>query len=282
MTEADYSLEVSVARTSDYKVISHLCRRAVGPDDYVLWILREIIDDRGLFLAWAGDQLVGMTNFDKCVDGSGWLSMARTDPDWQGLGVARFLQRELAKRAKKRGIRILRLWTLSANHAAIRACEKGGFSRVCEAVHVSHSYRSKIREESPNLTNSVNSTKKILESSYLSETHGYFAYKWQFVKANEVLIEKIRRKRELCSHDKLTFILTKPEKSFRRLSCSFSLLEGDPASSMRVILSKAKSLRAAWIGGYLPYDCELLTAALQSGFKVDSWGNHCCVFEKII
>ena len=76
MTEADFSLEVSVAHPSDYKAISRLCRRAVGPGDYVLWVLREVINDRGLFLAWVGDQLVGMTNFDKCVDGSGWLSMA--------------------------------------------------------------------------------------------------------------------------------------------------------------------------------------------------------------
>jgi hypothetical protein len=223
-----------------------------------------------------------MTNFDKCIDGSGWLSMARTDPDWQGLGVARFLQRELAKRAKKNDIRILRLWTLSSNHAAIRACKKGGFHRVCEAVHVSHSFRSKICGEYPHLTGSVNSTNRILESSYLSKTRRYFAYKWQFVRANEALIEKIRRKRELFSHDKLIFILTKPENSFNGLSSSFCLLEGDPDRSMCLVLSKAKSLRTAWIGGYLPYDRRLMAAASKAGFKVDRWGNHCCVFEKAI
>lgn len=282
MTEADFSLEVRVACPSDYKVVSRLCRRAVGPGDYVLQILREVINDRGLFLAWVGDQLVGMTNLEKSVDGSGWLSMARTDPDWQGLGVARFLQRELARRAKKHDIRFLRLWTLSTNHAAIRACEKGGYHRVCEAVHVSHSFRSKIRGEYPHFSSNVNSTKRILESSYLSKTRGYFAYKWQFVKADQALIEKIRRKRELYSHDELTFILTKPENTFHRLSCSFSLLRGDPVRSMCLILSKAKSLRTERVGGYLPFDRQLLAAALKSAFKVDSWSDHCCVFEKII
>ena len=280
MTEADSGPEFRVARPSDYKAISRLCRRTVGPGDYVLWILREVINDRGLFLAWIGDQLVGMTNFDKCVDGSGWLSMARTDPDWQGRGVARFLQGEIAKRSKKNGIRALRLWTLSTNHAAIRTCEKGGFHRVCEAVHVSHAFRSKLSDEYPPLTRSVSSSKRILKSPYLSETHGYFAYKWQFVKATEALFDKVRRKRELYSHDKLTFILTKPEMSFRRLSCSFSLLEGDPTRSMHLILPRAMSMRAAWIGGYLPYDRQLLAAGLNCGFKVDGWGKHCCVFEK--
>lgn len=219
-------------------------------------------------------------NFEKCIDGSGWLSMARTDPDWQGRGVARFLQREIAKRAKIQGIRILRLWTLFTNHAAIHACEKGGFHRVCEAVHVSHTFRSKPSGEYPPLTRGVNSGKRILESPYLSETRGYFAYKWQFVKATEALFDKMRRRRELYSHDKLTFILTKTEKSFGRLSCSFSLLEGDPTRSMRLILPRAKSMRAVWIGGYLPYDRQLLAAAFKCGFKVDGWGNHCCVFEK--
>ena len=282
MTEVDFSIEVSVARPSDYEKIGRLCRRAVGSSDYVLRISREVINDKGLFLAWIGDQLVGMTNFDKCIDGSGWLSMARTDPDWQGQGVARFLQRELAERAKRCDIRILRLWTLSTNHAAIRACEKGGFHRVCEAIHVSHSFRTKTRSEYSHLTSNVNLTRKILNSPYLSKTQGYFAYKWQFVKANKILIEKIGRRRELCSHDGCTFILTKPESSFHRLSCSFCLLEGDPGRSMHLILSKAKNLRVEWIGGYLPYDRHLIRAALSNGFKVDGWGNHCFVFEKNI
>jgi len=282
MTEADFPVEVRVARPSDYEKIGRLCRRAVGPSDYVLRILREVINDKGLFLAWSGGQLVGMTNFDRCIDGSGWLSMARTDPDWQGRGVARFLQREIAERAKKRDIRILRLWTLSANHPAIRACEKGGFHRVCEAVHVSHTFRSRTYRDYSHQTSEVISAGKILNSPFLSKTRGYFAYKWQFVNANKALIQMIIRKRELCSQDGGTFILTKPESSFHRLSSSFCLLEGDMVRSMRLILSKAKNLGVEWIGGYLPYDRHLIHAALSNGFKVDGWGNHCFVFEKII
>jgi GNAT superfamily N-acetyltransferase len=282
MTEADFSLEVSVARPSDYKSIERLCTRAVGPDDYVLWLLRDVIKDRGLYLAWVGDLLVGMTNFDECIDGSGWLSMARTDPDWQGRGVARFLQRELAKHARKHEIRILRLWTLSGNVASIRACEKGGFRTVCEAVHVSHSFRSKIRPQYSNSTNKVITMRTIHNSSYLSKMQGYIAYKRHFIKANDALIEKIRRKRELHSLDESTFILTKPERSFHRLSCSFSLLQGEPMEAMHLIFSKAKSLGVDWVGGYLPYDHHLLALASKIGFNVDSWGEHCLVFEKSI
>jgi GNAT superfamily N-acetyltransferase len=283
LTEADLALEVSVARPSDYKAIRRLCRRAVGPDDYVLRILRDVINGRGLYLAWVGEQLVGMTNLDKCIDGSGWLSMARTDPDWQGRGVARFLQRELAKRSKKHDVGVFRLWTLSTNYASIRACEKGGFHQVCQSVHVSHNFRSKIRcRQYPQLTSNLNSMTNMLESSYLSRMQGYFAYKRHFVKADETLIEKMRRKRELISLNGLTFILTKPESSFHKLSCSFSLLEGDPARSMRLILSGAKNLGAERVGGYLPYDRPLLDLSSKIGFKVDRWGYHCLVFEKTV
>jgi GNAT superfamily N-acetyltransferase len=282
MTEADFSLEVSIAQPSDFKAIRRLCRRTAGPGDYVIRILREVIRDRGLFLAWVGDQLVGMTNFDVCIDSNGWLSMARTDPDWQGRGVARFLQRELAERAKKDNIRLLRLWTLSTNRAAIRACEKGGFHTVCEAAHVSHSFRSRNSSQYPHLGSSASSTRSILNSSYLSKTQGYFAYKWHFIKANRALIGKIQQKRELCFHDGLTFILTNPETSFHRLTCSFSLLEGDPARLMHLISSKAKSRGVDWVGGYLPYDHHILDVASKTGFKVDGWGNHCLVFEKAV
>ena len=280
---ADFSLHVSIARPSDYAAVRRLCRRAVGPDDYVLWILREVIIESELFLAWYRDQLVGMTRFEKCIDGSGWLSMARTDPDWQSRGVARFLQRESARRAESRGIGVLRLWTLSMNHAAISACEKGGFHRICEAVHVSHNFRLKqhVRGRHSSSGRDLKSTRSILKSSYLSKTHGYLGYKRHFVRASETLIKRISGKRELCSEDGSTFILTKPEKSFDRQSSSFTLLEGDPTSSMRLILRKAKDMRVEWIGGFLPYDAHLMHVA-KNTFKVDSWGNHCIVYEKII
>jgi len=284
MTEPDFSPQVSVARLSDYEAVKRLCRKAVGPDDYVLRILRDVISDKGLFLAWIGDQLVGMTRFDRCIDGSGWLSMARTDPDWRGRGVARSIQLELARRATRRGIRTMRLWTLSTNHAAIHSCERGGFHRMCEAVHMSHSFRSKarFRGKYSDLTSGVNAASGILKSSFLSRTRGYFAYKRHFVKADKRLIERISRKGELYSDGESAFILTRPESSFHRLSSSFSILDGDPTSSMRLIFSKAKDLRVEWIGGYLPYDPHLIGAAKSNMFRVDTWGDHCFVFEKNI
>ena len=96
MKPVEIQLRATIAKPSDYRLVARLCRRAVGSWDYVLIKLRDVIGEKGLFLAWNGSELVGMTNFDRCIDGSGWLSMARTDPDWRGGGVAVFLQRQIA------------------------------------------------------------------------------------------------------------------------------------------------------------------------------------------
>lgn len=115
----------SIASPSDYRLVARLCRRAVGPGDYVLSILREVIRDKELFLAWNGVELVGMTNFDECVDGSGWLSMARTDPDWRGRGVALFLQRQIAAHARRRGNRGSEALDIVKEHTVDQSMQKG-------------------------------------------------------------------------------------------------------------------------------------------------------------
>ncbi len=61
---SDIQLRVTVAKQSDYKLAARLSRRAVGPGDYVLWILHDVITRKGLFLAWTSGKLAGMTNFD--------------------------------------------------------------------------------------------------------------------------------------------------------------------------------------------------------------------------
>ena len=81
----------TIAASSDLLSVARLCRRAVGSSDYVLRILPRAAARGQLFLAWYGEELVGMTLLDKCIDGSGWLSMARTDPAWRRQGVALFL-----------------------------------------------------------------------------------------------------------------------------------------------------------------------------------------------
>ena len=129
-------LRVTIAKQHDRPLIARLSRRAAGRSDYVLRILPSAIDRGGLFLAWDDSELVGMTNYDKCIDGSGWLSMARTDPTWRRRGVAIFLQQKIAAYARQRGVGTLRLVVSSENKPSIKACKKGGFRRVFDAANI--------------------------------------------------------------------------------------------------------------------------------------------------
>ncbi len=120
----------------DYRSIVRLCRRAVGPPDYVTSILKYLITDGGLLLAFCEENLVGITNFERCIDGSVWLGQARTDPSWRRKGVAMVLQRAVARSARKEGIKVIRMWVLERNLPGNAVSEKGGFRPVCELVHL--------------------------------------------------------------------------------------------------------------------------------------------------
>ena len=282
MKPAKLSLTARIARPSNYRLAARLCRRAVGPSDYVLSILKAAIDNHGLFLAWNEGQVVGMTNFEKCVDGSGWLSMARTDPDWRRSGVALFLQRQIAAHAKRRGIRTLRLWILSKNKPSIRACIKGGFKPVCEAAHISCSIR---RKPSKTRIPPVNarldaSSRSILRSTYLSKMNGYITYKRNFLKASNGLLKQLLQREGLYTVGTSEFILTKPERRFHTLTSSLTVLNGPLGPSLRAAREVAGGLGARRLGAYVPYDSYMLRTARELGFKRDDWGKHCVVFEK--
>ena len=125
-----------IARRSDYEKVARLCRRAVGSRDYVLSELDNVIDDGRLFLAFEGKELVGISHLTELPDNTGWLGMARTDPDRRGKGVARFLQRSIATYEKKRGIKRLRMFILETNTSSIRSVQKGGFKPICDVSYV--------------------------------------------------------------------------------------------------------------------------------------------------
>jgi len=112
--------------------------------------------------------------------------------------------------------------------------------------------------------------------------NGYFAYKWHFVKANEKLLKRLAEEGELYSVGETSFILTKPEIAFHGRFSSFTLLDDSAVSNLRQVMDIAKGYGPVMLGSYLPYDRNLLSGAQRNGFRRDSWGEHCIVFEKRI
>jgi GNAT superfamily N-acetyltransferase len=280
-------LQARLAKPSDYPSLVRLCRRAVGPDDYVLHYLRDVIRERGLFLAFHDQEPVGMTTFERCIDGSGWLGMARTDPASRRQGVAIFLQKIIAKHARKGGIKILRLWTLSTNRPAIRACIKGGYKPVCRAVHVSQRQRRRktLRRFSPNMRISTRLADSILRSRYISRMNGYMPYKWHIIEPDLNVLRRAAKSRKFYNIGETAFLLSIPDFAAwdtkrQTMHSEFTLLDGPAEDSFNMVKEAAQSIRVGYLGGYLPLDRRLLEKAREAGFWKDSWADYCIVFEK--
>jgi GNAT superfamily N-acetyltransferase len=255
----------------------------VGPDDYVISRLDETIRKKHLFLVFSkkGD-LIGMSNFTPVFDKSGWLGMARTDPEWRGRGIAQFVQRSIASYARKKGIKALRFFVLSTNTSSIRAAKKGGFRVVAHGTHITCDLkkvkiasRDQIKVKlAPCLVN----LNQILHSNYLSKMNGYLGYGYAFVRGNRANLLLIKNKEELFCYGKSSFILTTTEKDYEE----FFILTGKVRDTLLKILKVSRELGAKAVGGFLPYDYHMRRVSRTLGFKEDSWGKHLILFEKRI
>lgn len=224
-----------------------------------------------------------MTNFDKCIDGSGWLSMARTDPAWRRRGVAIFLQRQIIDYARGKRIGPLRLWVLSKNKASINACEKGGFKQVCEAAQVYCRLRVKKKAKRVRPT-SVSNTQlqSFLRSGYLTKMNGYIAREWHFMRSSERLLRRLERQGELYVAEDSAFLVTTPGIRFKEPQSSLTILTGPVPKSMKSAKKIAGALGAKILSSYIPYEHYQLSIAKKCGFERSPWGKHCLVFEKKI
>jgi len=276
-------LRVSLAKQSDRPLIARLCLRAVGKSDYVLPRLPTIITRGTLFLAWEANTLVGITNFDMCIDGSGWLSAARTDPDWRGRGVSTFLQRKTAAYAKRRGVGTLRLWVSSENKPSLRTCRRGTFEQVCEASHIFTNLRpaKPHKKVNPSFL-SDEQLLALLNSSYVAKTRGYIGYRRHFLKATKKLLTQLRDQNELYLSEREILLISPPEKTFTAPQSSLTILDGPFAKSLIAAKEIARHMGAQTLRSFIPYNPYEISVAITLGFRRTPWGKHCLVFEKKI
>jgi GNAT superfamily N-acetyltransferase len=276
--------ETRTARQSDYDGAAELCRRAVGRNDYVLPILKRLISSGGLFLALDGTRIIGITNYKKLLDDSGWISSARTDPDYRGKRVAGLLQRAIAAKARKDGADTLRMWINKTNTPSIRAATRGGFKPVAEMIHESKNVgkiaKIKIeRFEDPTLQE----IKEILNSNYLRQMNGYFACNWWLAKASEKVIRSIAKVGELYKSNEGVFYLPEEHEIWgTRQHNEFAPLSGYLNNLLAAIEKFVPVTGARSTGSFFPYNRHYMQVARERGYKAEDWGNHCVLFEKRI
>lgn len=283
------TFEFGIAKHGDYAEVAGLCMRAVGKDDYVLPILRKIISAGGLFIALDGDRLIGITNYQKTLDGSGWMSSARTDPDYRGKGVAGMLQKSIAQHARKEGVKDLRLWINKSNTPSIKAALRGDFYPLVEIAHVSKNVSKGIRRiESLQVYKFENPSRSeiadILNSNYLRQMNGFFALNWQLVKSSDKVISSVARRGELYKSMRGDiFIIPKEHELWGDTQHNeFAPLMGPLNRSLNTIEIFSHMLGAGSIGTFLPFRSHYLATARVRKYRAEDWGDHAILFEKII
>ncbi len=267
----------------------NLCKRSVGFDDYAIQRLKSVVEDGGLFVVVTRRKIIAMSNFTSAIDGTGWLSMARTDPDYRGLGIAQFMQNEIGDYAESKKIHTLRFWISSTNTSSLRAARKGKFNPVADFTHVSAHLRyrknrfrgcrcKKLNESQLQKSNYI---PELSKSKYLEMMNGYFSYKNTFARLGANVLESIPG-RELYFSKDIGFILTSPRHEHNGWQSDFSPLLGSKRVIFSRICEEARSICVEDLGGYIPFDNSIRKFANDSGFSVDPWGIHCILFEKEI
>ena len=134
MDENRIEVHCRPAQPSDTPDVLELTRRIWEGHDYVPSIWDEWLKDpEGLLsVAEYEGQVVGLGKLTHLAPGQWWLEGLRTNPDFEGRGVAASLHDFLVDYWVESGDGVLRLATASFRLAVQHLCERTGFEKVAE------------------------------------------------------------------------------------------------------------------------------------------------------
>ncbi|MGH2397626.1 MAG: hypothetical protein ACRDFW_11715 [bacterium] len=75
--------DVRLAVPADLRALAALCRAAVGPDDYVLEYLPEMVARKEILVTVLGGRVRAMTGLTECADGALWIGQLRSHARWR-------------------------------------------------------------------------------------------------------------------------------------------------------------------------------------------------------
>lgn len=127
-----------LATPTDKPRILEIAAQVWDGEDYV----PDVIDDwlapgaAVLVGACVGDMLVAFGRYDRALPDTVWLEGLRTDPAWQGRGIAKALTAHMLERARADGAQRIGLSTYLDNLASQRTVEAHGFRRTADFVYL--------------------------------------------------------------------------------------------------------------------------------------------------
>ena len=273
--------EIRRASLHDVKALEALCRSAVGPDDYVIPRLEDLILHGVLHVALDGDRVVGAMHYVPTIDGSAWIGAARTHPDYRRRGVASALLQSFVGLASRSRVHALRLWSRAANAAGNLAVKSGGFKEVARFTRVGRK-GEKGTARAVRIPFDTDLVRGIQESPVLALANGYVPYERYFVPitpANVHLLANAATLHRLAGG--IAIFSAHPEED-EGTSLEFGLVAGDAGRLLRALPAVARASGFREVFGFVPHDRKLLSAAEKAGFEVVPWGDEAVLFERAV
>ncbi len=170
----------------DKQAILAIAAQTWEGDDYI----PEVVDDwlsaheARLIVAVLDERVVGLARYDRTFPGYAWFEGLRTDPSYQGRGIARALTGYLVGLAEADGVDRIGLSTYFDNAASQRVSAAFGFGRVAGFAACSAEAQAlrPLAERSPAVeTVPVDEALAFVEASdALAAGRGFLPHSWRF------------------------------------------------------------------------------------------------------
>lgn len=266
------------ASLRDRDALVKLCTVSVGPDDYVVHFLDDMILKEVVNVALGGDgRAIGMMAYRRCVDGAAWLGQARTHPDFRRQGVARALVDSFVGLARASGVPALRLWSESTNQEAIASFTACGFKEIARFVRVvGPSARGKAKAAPRTFDEDL--WRQIAGSTIVARGRGYVSHDWTFVPATRPVAFVLVSQGLFRAWDGNLFTIARPSGDLEQ-AFAFTMWSGRPSELLSEACRQAAMVGRAHVETFLPHDRDLLAEARRAGFEPGSWGREAIFCE---
>ena len=268
------------ASPRDFPALRALCVASEGVEDYVIGYLEWEVANNYVHVALdPAGRSVGMAVYRQCIDGSGWLAMARTHPDFRRRGVNRAIVDSFVRLALRKGAHVLRLWTNVGNEDGVATFRRIGFEEVARFTRIwapptSAPLRGDVAAFSPALW------RRIRTSPLVRAGGGLVPHGWEFVRADCATVRAIAATGAMRSWDRnILAIPDLPRPTEEDAVLQLTMLAGSPGD----LLEEGRRIAAAkaqpGVGVYVPHSHTLLDTANRGGFRVVDWGDEAILCE---
>jgi len=268
------------ASLHDQPALEDLCRAAVGEDDYVLPILRQLILRYVTYVALDADRAVGMMIYHEVLDGSAWLSAARTHPDFRRKGIAMGLVQALEGLARMKGLHAVRLWTSASNAAGVASFTKAGFREVARFTRMCAKASNLARKVPLRPLRFDEDLWARLESSeILRKANRFVSIDYEFLPITRATAHALVNRGVLLGW-RGNGLLVSEAFAEGETAIDLELLFGPLDDFLRAAPGIAKGRGGTHVETFLPHDPSILSAARAAGFEPMSWGQEAILCEK--